>query len=182
MEIGHFEKADGDGDDNFCFPASPVTGPLVAGCFDLDDDFDGYPYQHDWPNGTTNAATSIMIGSPSGHGVGPLSAAPNRSSYVNSYSLFQFETGVAASDASCVSPATCNVPPKDAAFYPYYSFQIPGGAHAQCFLLFGDHISSWLPGINSFGADFQYGGLDTDGDFPEHVSALHLNPCLDQTR
>jgi hypothetical protein len=59
MEIGHFEAADADPDDDAsCVPASSTTGPLVAGCFGLDDDFDGYPYLHDWPNGSTTTATS----------------------------------------------------------------------------------------------------------------------------
>jgi hypothetical protein len=102
---------------------------------------------------------------------------------VNSYATFQFETGVAASDPSCVSPATCNVPPKGAAFYPYYSIQTPGGAHAKCFLMFGDLMGSGLPGLNSYGADFQYGTADTvTGHFPEHLGPINANPCLDQTQ
>jgi hypothetical protein len=184
MEIGHFETFDADGDDARCFAANPVTGPVVAGCLGLDGDFDGGSYVHDWPNGTTANATSIMIGSPSGHGVGPLSSAPNGHSYVNTYGTFQFETGVAASDPSCtLVPATCTVPPKGAQFYPYYSVQIPAGSHAQCFLLFGDFISSGLPGLNSFGAEAQYGNPDTvTGHYPEHLSPIHINPCVDQTR
>src|ERR1700682_1242207 len=77
MEIGHFETADADVDDPPCFPASPVTGPLGAGCCGTDQDFDGFSYKPDWPDGTTQNAPSLMITSPRGRGVGPLSASHN---------------------------------------------------------------------------------------------------------
>jgi hypothetical protein len=176
MEIGHFETADADGDDVGCFPASSIIGPLVAGCFGTDDDFDGTSYQRDWPDGTTHNATSIMIKPPSGRGLGPLSMSAS-GRYVHPFTQFQFESGAPATDPNCVSPSTCVIPPTGAAFYPYYSFQMTHDS-AECIILFGDHISSSIRGINSFGGDLQYGASDVARAFQEKVSALHLNPCL----
>jgi len=187
MEIGHFESRDADADDQFCFPASPVTGPLVAGCFGSDVNFDGAPYLPDWPDGTRANATSIGIRSSRGHGIGPLSATRDhrgRDVYVNPFATFQFETGVSASDPTCTNPSNCVVPPQGAAFYPFFALRT-GDLHdrnrgredeaEQCVLIFGSFSGR---GINNFGGVAQYGSPDAARFFQEHVSATQLNPCL----
>jgi hypothetical protein len=186
MEIGHFEFKDTDTDDRFCFPASPITGPLVAGCFGSDFDFDGGSYLRDWPDGTRANATSIKIRSSRGHGIGPLSASQDhhgREVYVHPFATLQFETGVSASDPTCTTPSNCVVPPRGAAFYPFYALRDGDdddrehgeerGRH--CALIFGNFSGR---GILDFGRDAQYGSPDVARAFQEHVSAVLLNPCL----
>jgi len=189
MEIGHFERQDGiDLDDNNCFPASLVTGPLVAGCFGLDSDFDGGSYLRDWPDGTRTHATSLRIGSSRGHGTGPLSASKDhqgRDVYVNPFATLQFETGAAARDPLCISPDSCVIPPRRAAFYPFFALRAgdlddrkvdeKGDESERCALIFGNFSGQ---GINNFGGDAQYGSPDVARNFREHVSVVQLNPCL----
>jgi hypothetical protein len=188
MEIGHFEIADNDADDKECFNASPVTGPLVAGCFGLDSDFDGTSYQADWPDGGAQHPTSVKIRSSRGHGIGPLSPskdAKGRDHYVNPYATLQFETGVSASDPACVSPSNCFLPPQGAKFYPFFALRrgdaddrdgTDEGERAEnCALIFGNFSGR---GIVNFGGIAQYGSPDTARFFREHVSAVQLNPCL----
>ena len=188
MEIGHFEHKDGDTDDQFCFNASPLTGPLVSGCFGLDQDFNGSSYQRDWPDGTLANATSIGITSSRGHGIGPLSASKDHRGndvYVNPFATLQFETGVSASDPNCTTPSNCFIPPRGAAFYPFFAVrtgdlddrnrrkELEEAEH--CALLFGNFSRR---GINNFGGDAQYGFPDVSRFFQEHVSAVQLNPCI----
>jgi len=190
IEIGHFESRDADADDRFCFPQSPVMGPLVAGCFGTDFDFDGGSYLRDWPDGTRANATSIGITSSRGPGIGPLSASKNhlgRDVYIHPFTILQFETGVSATDPTC-TPANlsnCTVPPKGSTFYPFYALRTGEGddrRHGReddkaegCVLIFGNFSGR---GINNFGGDAQYGSPDVARAFAEHVSSLQLNPCL----
>lgn len=189
MEIGHFEAKDNDADDQRCFNASAVNGPLVAGCFGTDSDFDGTSYQADWPDGGLQHPTSIRITSSRGHGIGPLSASRDRRGhdhYVNPYTTLQFETGASASDPACTSPSNCFLPPQGAQFYPFYALRLHKGDDdregredrerpKQCALIFGNFSGR---GINNFGGIAQYGAPDTARFFQEHVSAVLLNPCL----
>src|SRR2546423_11714313 len=69
-ELGHFTPGvhgDNDADDAPCF-----SGPTVPGCLDFakggDIDFDGSSYRADWPDGTSNNATSLLI--QTHHGIG----------------------------------------------------------------------------------------------------------------
>jgi hypothetical protein len=188
MEIGHFEPQDADADDTICFPVSPVTGPVVAGCFNSDSDFDGTSYLPDWPDGTRANATSVGIRSSRGHGIGPLSASMDhrgRDIYVNPFATFQFETGASAKDLTCINSSNCVVPPQGAAFYPFFALRTgdPGfrkrgredNEAEQCVLIFGNFSGQ---AINNFGGDAQYGSPDVTRFFQEHVSAVQLNPCL----
>jgi hypothetical protein len=190
MEIGHFESRDADADDGNCFPASPVTGPLVAGCFATDSDFDGGSYLRDWPDGTRANATSIGITSSRGRGIGPLSASRGhhgKDVYINSFATLQFETGVSATDPTCTIAHLndCVVPPKKAAFYPFYALRTgerddrkdgrEEDEAERCVLIFGNFSGRE---INNFGGDAQYGSPDVARFFQEHVSAVQLNPCL----
>jgi hypothetical protein len=183
MEIGHFEPLDNDNpnvDDALCFPASTITGPLVAGCYFEDFDFDGTSYRPDWPDGTAANAKSLRIRSSRGGGIGPLSASKNASGndvYINPFATLQFVTDAPASDFNCTNPTTCVVPPAGAAFYPFYALSTgdPGDQPARCALLFGN-LSG--PRFNNFGGVAQYGSPDLFRDFQVLVSPIQLNPCL----
>jgi hypothetical protein len=86
MEIGHFEKKDGDSDDAFCF-----DGPTIPGCLGTDDDFDGYPYHKDWPNGSPNFPTPMLVHS-------PVSTGPHGEQ--GSFNKIQFETDMPVIEAA----------------------------------------------------------------------------------
>jgi hypothetical protein len=180
MEIGHFEPQDGNFDDANCFPASNVTGPLVAGCYGEDLDFDGTSYRPDWPDGTRANAKSLRIRSSRGQGIGPLSAskdAKGNDVYINPFPVLQFLTDAPASDFNCLDPTTCVVPPAGAAFYPVYALRTgdPDDQPASCALVFGN-LSG--PRNNNFGGTAQYGSPDLFRDFQVLVSPIQLNPCL----
>jgi hypothetical protein len=177
VEIGHFtpgKKGDHDADDAPCFP-----GPTVPGCLDLaqggDIDFDGTSYLFDWPDGTQQTATSLIVTNPAG-GLGPLSLSP--SGYDQPYAIMQWETDVSASEAGCQPNGVgCVVPPTGAAFYPYYAVgnsDAAGGGQQSCTLLFGN-ISG--PGINTYGRDGQYGTPNLSWFFGQNSSGPLANPC-----
>jgi hypothetical protein len=185
MEIGHFEPRDNDNpnvDDALCFPASTITGPLVAGCYFEDSDFDGTSYRADWPDGTKANAKSLRIKSSRGQGIGPLSASKNAKGndvYINPFPVLQFLTDGPASDPACFDSFTpvCAVPQTGAAFYPFYAVSTgdPQDQPASCALLFGNFSG---PGINNFGGTAQYGTPDIFRDFQVDVGPIQLNPCL----
>jgi len=141
MEVGHFEGSPDFDDFARCYPAWPIIGPLVAGCFGEDFDFNGTSYLPDWPDGTTANATSVRLRSSRGQGIGPLNAskdARGNDIYVNPFATIQFETGVPASDPTCLDPTTCVVPPVGAAFYPFFALRFGEVGDAErCALLFG---------------------------------------------
>jgi hypothetical protein len=128
--------------------AKPENGDL---------DFDGPPYRPDWPDGTSNHPSPILIGSVSRNGVGP-SSFSLFGGYSTPYPSLQFETDIPASEVLSVPPCNtisgfgCVVPPVGAEFYPFYS-QL--GKGDDCRLTFGNDI----PGrtTNDFGKDAQYG-------------------------
>jgi hypothetical protein len=176
-EIGHFElggTADSDADDSDCF-----SGPTVAGCIDYfsggDLDFDGPPYQPDWPDGSKKHPSPLLIGSLTGRGIGPMSASPGGIVYSTPYTTMQFKTNVANADSNCnfTNGVGCVVPPNGAAFYPFYS-QL--GTRTGCLLTIGNDI----PGrtTNDFGKDAQYGPYTFIAGFAfGNFGALIPNPC-----
>ena len=174
-EIGHFTPGatgDNDADDAPCF----ATGVTVPGCLDLaqggDLDFDGSSYLTDWPDGTTNNATSLSISSAKGHGIGPLSATRGNGKYQQPYPQVQIETDVGASESTCHSNGMgCTVPPPGAAFYPFYAVT---GNGAHCDLQFGNLSGA---GINNFGGDAQYGTPNLAWFFGTNSGGLRANPC-----
>jgi len=180
VETGHFElgaNGDNDIDDQPCF-----TGPTIAGCLAEaiggDLDFDGPPYLPNWPDGSKNHPSPILIGAFSGRGIGPMSfnsendqgeddsaylGADNdqgegNAPYSNAYDTLQFETDIPASEVLTVPPCNtstgfgCVAPPVGAEFYPFYS-QL--GRGEECLFTFGNDI----PGrtTDDFGKDAQYG-------------------------
>jgi hypothetical protein len=174
-EIGHFEpgpNGDGDEDDPPCFPDA-----IVPGCLNFalggDIDFDGTSYLRDWPDGSRNNATPVLIGSVLKKSFGPASFVPGKG-YVNTYPTMQFETTVSASEAGCQpSGAGCVVPPTGAAFYPFYTQVKQDG---DCMFSFGDVIRNRT--VNDFGQDAQYGGPNLPWFFGQNSSGELPTPCL----
>ncbi len=172
MEIGHFTpgiNGDNDADDAPCFP-----GPTVAGCLDFakggDLDFDGSSYLFDWPDGTSNNATSLSIGSVLGIGIGPLSVSGR--AYDQPYLEIQFETDIPASEKTChPNGEGCVVPPRRAAFYPFYALSTSRG----CALLFGNFSGT---DFNNFGGDAQYGTSNVAWFFGTDSGGIQGNPCI----
>ncbi len=142
FEIGHGElcgnascstKPDSnDADDTGC---GTVLG--VGICTGQDDDHDGLSYQADWPDGTANHPSSLVIGNVLDDGMGPLSFSGG--SYQAAYGKVFFQ------------PATVK-----GAFYPFYS-QV--GTGKSCVFNFGNDT----PGTtNDFGKSGQYGKTITN--------------------
>ena len=186
VEIGHFTpgaNGDGDSDDAPCFP-----GPTVAGCLNLanggDIDFDGTSYLADWPDGTHHNATSFAIRSVKGGGVGPLSKSDDGGGYVQPFPIMQIETDVSASEQTCQPNGVgCDVPPKGAKFYPYYSFAGSNdysfaGSNGNCSILFGNNSGQ---GINNFGGGKQYGAPNLSWFFGQNTNGPQANPCIPQS-
>jgi hypothetical protein len=181
MEIGHFEKADGDSDDPPCFP-----GPTVAGCLGADLDFDGTSYLFDWPDGTRNNATSIAINSVKGSGIGPLSPSDDTGNYDQPFPIIHLETDVSGSEQTCQTNGVgCVVPPVGAKFYPFYAVTkgsakgYSGDDGESCTLLFGNFSG---PDINNFGGDAQYGASNLYWFFGQNSGGPRSNPCIPQVQ
>ena len=176
MEIGHFEPGahgDRDSDDAPCF-----TGPddLIPGCLGADLDFDGPSYLADWPDGTTNHATSVAIRSIRGSGIGPISWSEDDGAYDQPYPIMHIESTVADSETSCQPNGSgCLVPPKHARFYPFYALLESGDDTSSCALVFGDFKG---PGVKDFGQDQQYGPANLPWFFGQNSSGPRANPCL----
>jgi hypothetical protein len=178
VEIGHFTlgaHGDGDSDDAPCFP-----GPTVAGCLNLakggDIDFDGTSYLADWPDGTSHNATSFAIRSVQGDGVGPLSKSDDGGGYVQPFPIMQIETDVSASEKTCQTTGLgCDVPPKRAKFYPYYSLV---RSNAGCSILFGNNSGQ---GIIDFGGGAQYGAPNLSWFFGQNTDGPQANRCIPQS-
>jgi hypothetical protein len=137
FEIGHGElcgntscstKPDADADDNGC-----GTTLGVGICTGQDSDHDGMSYLADWPDGTANHPSSLIIGNVLDNGVGPLGFSGG--SYQAAYGKIFIQNA-----------------PVAGAFYPFYSQA--GTGHA-CVFNFGNDI----PGTttNDFGKTAQYG-------------------------
>jgi hypothetical protein len=164
MEIGHFEKPDGDEDDSRCFP-----GPNIPGCLGPDTDYDGYSYHRDWPDGSASFPSPMLIHSPTSRG-------PS-GGFTQPYPKIQFETDLPAIEADCnqVTGAGCTNPPPGAGFYPWFhqstktcrwtlSNDIPG------FRNFGGEVAAWGPLAKT---DYG-GGLVLREDY---ASGNLKNPC-----
>jgi hypothetical protein len=137
FEIGHGELCgnkscsilpDSDADDTGC-----GTTLGVGICTGTDSNHDGNSYQADWPDGSANHPSSLIIGNVLDDGMGPLGFSGG--SYQAAFGKIFFQpTGVAG------------------AFYPFFSQA--GTGHA-CVFNFGNDI----PGTttNDFGQTAQYG-------------------------
>jgi hypothetical protein len=139
FEIGHWELCgnascsilpDADVDDTEC---ETVLG--VGGCMSADTDHNGTSYLTDWPDGSTSHPSTLIIGSPSDNGVGPLSVSDD-GSYQNPYGSIEFQ-----------APQLFG-----GSFYPFFS---QAGTGASCVFNFGNDIPSTT--TNDFGKTVQYG-------------------------
>jgi hypothetical protein len=177
VEIGHWTSGangDGDVDDAPCF-----KGPTVPGCLNFaatggDTDFDGGSYIPDWPDGTSNNATSLQIRSVLGNGIGPVSSSNASNKYTHAYSSMQFDTEVVASESGCSpsKPSGCGVPAPGSVFYPFYA---QSGSGATCAFTFGNDIRGHT--TNDFGRDAQYGTVNLQWTFFDWSSGIRPNPC-----
>ncbi len=172
-EIGHFEYCNAvsgqtgnctsagvgdpagvDGDDNFCFappfkPPFQATRVKIGGCFGLDNDFDGVPYQNVWPGTNSNPALDAAF-----HPSSILFTSP-RINGTTSYDRAAFETDLPRIEVASLSSnnhcirstgAGCVNPPIGANFYPFFSTGTSGG---QCVWQLG---GASIPGsTNTFG-------------------------------
>jgi hypothetical protein len=163
MEIGHFEKKDGDSDDAFCF-----DGPTIPGCLGTDDDFDGYPYHKDWPNGSPNFPTPMLVHS-------PVSTGPHGEQ--ESFNKIQFETDMPAIEAACdvTTGQGCTNPPEGAKFYPWFHLSVPSCQWT---------LSNDIPGFKNYGGLVKAWGpleyTDYGGGFVAAENFAHVNlknPC-----
>ena len=131
-----------------------------------DLDFDGQPYQADWPNGSPNYPTSFQY-------AGPFTA------HGRTYPQVQFESDVGGSSNLC-TPSTgagCTVPPISAKFYPFWSLSPLFGAFRSyatpCVWNFGNDQPRTA---NDFGKDAQYGTPDVARYGGTIISAVQPNP------
>ena len=172
-EIGHFESCQAvdanfncttpgaedqstgqDSDDlGACIPASFSALVPIAGCIGADEDFDGQPYQLDWPGTDPNPVTDAM-----NHPTPVMFTSPLANDATTQYSHVVFETDlprIEASDSQANPPfcdrttgTDCVNPPAGAAFYPFFSTTTQGGT--CMWQEGGDHI----PGtVNDFGGN-----------------------------
>jgi hypothetical protein len=159
-EIGHFEYCakvgtdplstclkplgadtnDGDnhgpdpaGDDDFCLPASASLNVKIAGCLDIDGDFDGVPYNDNWPGSISNPTADRLLHPTSELFTSPVTGGRNFSQMAfegdisrNESSDTSFRVDVACQrhilNPSDPNPGVgCVNPPPNSVFYPFYS-------------------------------------------------------------
>ena len=169
-EIGHFDPKDKDADDANCFGGPRIPGCLVFG--NGDSDFDGYSYQADWPDGSSNFPTPLFLSSPKtgatftdSYGIARFEADLPRIEEPNSGGVCDHHTGIG-----------CTNPPPGAAFYPWYHLLNNGGNCAWA-------LSNDIPGqLNNFGGEqAAWGPLElTDYGFDQryhNFARLISNPC-----
>jgi HYR domain-containing protein len=144
FEIGHGQvcgdaactiKPDSDADDTGC---GTVLG--VGICTGQDSDLDGLSYIADWPDGTANHPSSVIIGNALDDGMGPLSFS--NGSYQAAYGTILFQ------------------PNGNAAKAPFFPFFSQAGTGGSCVFNFGNDI----PGTTTkdFGKGAQYGTTITN--------------------
>jgi hypothetical protein len=137
-EIGHFEYCNAvdpntgnctspgvgeslDEDDTFCFDGSDSTRIQITGCIDEDLDFDGPPYQLQWP-GTVPTNDAKLHPQPIEFR-SPLFSGPG--GQLTNYSRVAFEADLPDIESTCdiFTGKGCVNPPLGAAFYPFFSIR-----------------------------------------------------------
>lgn len=140
FETGHWElcgdaacttKPDGGDADDSNF----ITVRGIGGTLNTDSDLDGTPYNTNWPDGSANHPSSLIIGSPDDNGFGPLSF--DGTNYLEGYNRISFVTATNFGTAP---------------FYPFYS---QAGTGTACRINFGNDITGTT--TNDFGKTAQYG-------------------------
>jgi hypothetical protein len=174
VETGHFEAPDTASDLSADEDAPCFTGPMIPGCLGSDSDFDGYPYQPVWPDGTSNHPTPNYLNSPRSGG--------------SAYPIVRFETDLPRiEEANNEGGLACdhhtgtgcsNPPP--GAFYPWYHLlKAPSGGCAwaltndmptdQTISNFGGEVAGWGP------LETTNYGFDTR--IHNYARTLNTNPC-----
>jgi hypothetical protein len=194
-EIGHFEYCakvgtdalgtclkplgpdtnDGDnhgqdpaGDDDFCLPKSASLDVKITGCTDIDGDFDGVPYNFNWPGSISNPVADRLL-----HPTSELFTSPTTGG--QSFAQMAFESNISRNESSdtafrvdvpcqrhVLNPSDphpglgCVNPPPNSSFYPFYTTRnTPVGCMWQ-------EGGRYIPGTtNTFGgnAHAEYGPL-----------------------
>jgi hypothetical protein len=125
---------DPQGDDNFCLPASASATAKIGGCLDIDGDFDGVPYNFNWPGSISNPTADALL-----HPSSELVSSPTTAGGKN-YTSMAFESDISRDESSDTSfrvdtpcqrhvlnpsdphPGVgCVNPPPNSVFYPFYS-------------------------------------------------------------
>jgi hypothetical protein len=178
-EIGHFEYCNAvdsngncttagvndpsglDGDEFFCFPGSASTLVPISGCIGTESDFDGVPYQLNWPGTFTNPFQDFL------YHAQPVRLTSPKFNGNQNFDRVAFETDLPRIEVPSISPNNncnrttgvgCVNPPVGASFYPIYS--TAGGDNFCYWQLGGAHIPFTT---NSFGgtSTAEYGSLLT---------------------
>jgi hypothetical protein len=192
VETGHFEAPDtGSGEKPTKGQGSPFkqeeapcfSGPTIPGCIGTDvPDFDGYPYQADWPNSMSAGAFPSPTLTSS-----PLSQN-GRGAFANPYSGIQFEADLPRIEApdsggTCdrYTGAGCSDPPPGAAFYPWYHEVAP--TTGSCAFT----LANTIPGeLNGYGGEaaawgpLEYTEYNTEANGTKtdnYASGVLTNPC-----
>ncbi len=150
---------------NECYQARFQNGDL---------DFEGQPYQADWPNGSPNFPTTFQY-------AGPFTVGGH------TYPTVQYETDVGGSSNLCNvgTGAGCTVPPISAKFYPFWSLgplATFGDRTAQASFASRAAGCVWNFGndqprtVTDFGKDAQYGTPDVARYGGTIISAPLPNP------
>jgi hypothetical protein len=181
-EIGHFEfcalssgpggactqagvndPAGLDGDDSYCFNAGDSLLVPVGGCLSTEGDFDGVPYQRNWPGTSDSPFTdrqlhprTILFTSPTFVPAGqPAWRRANYSRVAFEADMPRIEQpDITGGVAYCnrTTGAGCVNPPQGAAFYPIFSTRTTGDT---------DHCMWQLGGANIPGTHDNFGGTST---------------------
>jgi hypothetical protein len=128
------------GDDNFCLPGSAATKIKIGGCLDIDGDFDGVTYGHNWPGSVTNHLADALL-----HPSSILFTSPTTKG--TNFSSMSFEADISRNESSDTefginvpcqrhvqnpadpSPGTgCVNPPPQSQFYPIFTTRNSGGS------------------------------------------------------
>ena len=199
-EIGHFEYCNRvnthgdcvnpgvgdskkDADDSFCFDGSTSLLVQIGACLNSDIDFDGAPYQLDWPGTLTDVATDQQLHPQSFVFTSPLTGGQNynRTAFEADLPAIEFATG-----CDTLTGSGCTNPPPGAAFYPLYT--TTSNKNACAWREGGTH----MPGTaNTFGgtSTTEYGNLvqlfyppfpgapGTVGVFEDFRNVLSKSPC-----
>jgi hypothetical protein len=150
------------GDDDFCLPGSAASKVKIGMCSDIDGDFDGIPYNFNWPGSISNATADHLLHPTSELFTSPTTGGAN-------YSQMAFESDISRDESSDTSfnvqvpcqrhvqnPADlhpglgCVNPPPNSVFYPFYSTRTVSGS---CWWQEG---GKYIPGTkNDFGGSAQ---------------------------
>jgi hypothetical protein len=178
-----------DGDDVGCLPASQSLRVQIGGCTGTDNDFDGVPYQPNWPGTSTNPGTDARLHpSPVQFSSPTFSGGQNYSRVAFEADLPRIEAADFGGNCDRSTGTGCVNPPPGSNFYPFYTTR--NSSLAGCFWQLG---GAHIPGTkNTFGGNSasEFGPLlfidyPGPGFTPIHRTndfrrVLSANPCARQ--